>query len=189
MAAVHMASMTFAQRLAHVDNIQQQDSAERAFNKLTPTFATQLEALKRYRSTGEQRTTVEHQHVTVDEGGQGIMGNVTAPVGEMRRKKGAEQPHAKQLTHAPGGTLLGNVETLRPFCAARPRLGDSRSAGCTALVAARRKIIEMPESMGSIVRLRWRNECLPGANSGTSPLRTFNRRRSDGRTNPDGRAK
>ena len=33
MAAVHMATMTFARRLNHVDNIQQQDSAERAFNK------------------------------------------------------------------------------------------------------------------------------------------------------------
>jgi hypothetical protein len=34
MAAVHMATMTFAQRLAQVENIPQQDSAERAFNKL-----------------------------------------------------------------------------------------------------------------------------------------------------------
>ena len=35
MAAVHMASMTFARRLAHVDTIPQQDSASNAFNKLT----------------------------------------------------------------------------------------------------------------------------------------------------------
>jgi hypothetical protein len=34
MAAVHMASMTFAGRLAEVETIPQQDSAERAFNKL-----------------------------------------------------------------------------------------------------------------------------------------------------------
>jgi hypothetical protein len=34
MAAVHNATMTFARRLAHVDNIPQQDSAERALNKL-----------------------------------------------------------------------------------------------------------------------------------------------------------
>ena len=50
MAAVHVASMTFAHRLAHVDNIAQQDSAERAFNKLTRTFTTQMEALNRYRT-------------------------------------------------------------------------------------------------------------------------------------------
>jgi len=75
MAAVHNATMTFARRLAHVDNIQQQDSAERAFNKLARTFAAQLEALKRYRSAGEQ--TVRVEHVTVNEGGQAIVGNVS----------------------------------------------------------------------------------------------------------------
>ena len=75
MAAVHMASMTFARRLAHVEDIRQQDSAERAFTKLTRTFAAQMEALKRYRSGGEQKATV--QHVTVSDGGQAIVGNVT----------------------------------------------------------------------------------------------------------------
>ena len=75
MAAVHMATMTFARRLAHVDNIPQQDSAERTFNKLSRTFTTQMEALKRYRTGGEQKVTV--QHVTVGEGGQAIVGNVT----------------------------------------------------------------------------------------------------------------
>ena len=75
MAAVHMASMTFARRLAQVENLPQQDSAERAFNKLTRTFTTQMEALKRYRTGGEQKVTV--QHVSVNEGGQAIVGNVT----------------------------------------------------------------------------------------------------------------
>ncbi len=46
MAAVHVASMTFARRLAHVENIPQQDSAERAVNKLTRTFAAQVAALR-----------------------------------------------------------------------------------------------------------------------------------------------
>ena len=74
MAATHNAIMTFARRLNHVDNIQQQDSAERAFNKLGRTFAAQVEALKRYRSSGDQTMRVEH--VTVNEGGQAIVGNV-----------------------------------------------------------------------------------------------------------------
>jgi hypothetical protein len=77
MAAVHMASMTFARRLAHVDTIQQPDSASNAFNKLTRTFAAQAKALKRYRSGGEQKMTVQHVHVA--EGGQAIVGNVNAP--------------------------------------------------------------------------------------------------------------
>lgn len=75
MAAVHNASMTFARRLAHVTTIQQQDSAERAFNKLCRTYAAQLEALKRYRTGGQQHVTVKH--VTVNEGGQAIVGNVS----------------------------------------------------------------------------------------------------------------
>jgi hypothetical protein len=75
MAAIHMATMTFANRLASVENIPQQDSAEKALNKLARTFATQMEALKRYRNGGEQKMTVEH--VTVNEGGQAIVGNVS----------------------------------------------------------------------------------------------------------------
>jgi hypothetical protein len=74
MAAVHTAIMTFARRLGHVETIPQQDSAERAFNKLARTFAAQVEALKRYRSRGDQ--TVRVEHVTVNEGGQAIVGNV-----------------------------------------------------------------------------------------------------------------
>lgn len=75
MAVTHEAFMTFARRLGNVEILEQQDSAERAFNKLARTFVLQLEALKRYRSGGEQKVTV--QHVTVSEGGQAIVGNVT----------------------------------------------------------------------------------------------------------------
>jgi hypothetical protein len=74
MAATHKLTMTFAHRLATAQSIPQQDTAERVFNKLARTFATQLEALKRYRSAGEQ--TVRVEHVTVNAGGQAIVGNV-----------------------------------------------------------------------------------------------------------------
>jgi hypothetical protein len=75
MAAVHMATMTFARRLNHIENIPQQDSAERAFNKLARTFATQVDALNRYRNRGEHRVVV-HQ-VNVNDGGQAIVGSVS----------------------------------------------------------------------------------------------------------------
>jgi hypothetical protein len=42
---------------------------------LARTFAAQVEALKRYRTGGEQKVTVEH--VTVNAGGQAIVGSVT----------------------------------------------------------------------------------------------------------------
>lgn len=109
MAAVHMATMTFSRRLACVDNIAQQDSAERAFNKLARTFTTQMEALKHYRTGGQQRVTVEH--VTVNEGGQAIVGAVSTGGGTIRKSEG--QPHAKPIAYAPSETLPGNVEAFK----------------------------------------------------------------------------
>lgn len=110
MAAVHMASMTFARRLAHVDNIPQQDSAKRAFNKLTRTFAAQVSALKEYRSKGEQKMTVQHVHVA--EGGQAIVGSVNASAeggGAPEKTKG--QPHA--LGYAPSVAMPRDIEAER----------------------------------------------------------------------------
>jgi hypothetical protein len=75
MAAVHAATMLMACRLASSTNLKQQDSAERSLNKLARTFATQLETLKRYRTGGEQKVTVEHAHV--HHGGQAIVGTVS----------------------------------------------------------------------------------------------------------------
>jgi len=74
MGAIHAATMMLARRLNHVETIPQQDAAERALNKLARTFTTQMDALKRYRTGGQQKVTVEH--VTVNEGGQAIVGAV-----------------------------------------------------------------------------------------------------------------
>jgi hypothetical protein len=85
MAAVHSAVMTFTRRLACVETLAQQDSAERTLNKLARTYAAQMEALKRYRTGGEQKVTVEH--VTVNEGGQAIVGNVSGGRGGVRKQE------------------------------------------------------------------------------------------------------
>jgi hypothetical protein len=85
MAAIHTATMTFTRRLANVETIEQQDSAERALNKLARTFAMQMEALKRYRTGGEQKVTV--QHVSVNEGGQAIVGTVNQTAGGTAAEK------------------------------------------------------------------------------------------------------
>jgi hypothetical protein len=74
MAAIHDATMEMAARMKRVDSIQQHDSADRSLNKLARTFAAQMEALKRYRSKGEQRVYVER--VTVNKGGQAVVGVV-----------------------------------------------------------------------------------------------------------------
>ncbi len=74
MGAIHQATMMMARRLNHVKSLPQQDSAERALNKLARTFTSQVETLKRYRSKADQ--TVRVERVEVNEGGQAIVGNV-----------------------------------------------------------------------------------------------------------------
>ncbi|WP_419739398.1 hypothetical protein [Ruegeria sp.] len=74
MGAIHQATMMMARRLNHVKTLTQQDSAERALNKLARTFTNQVETLKRYRSKADQ--TVRVERVEVKEGGQAIVGNV-----------------------------------------------------------------------------------------------------------------
>jgi len=111
MAAVHMASMASARRLAHVENIPQQDSASNAFIKLARTFAVQMETLKRYRSGGEQKMTLQHVHVA--EGGQAIVGNVSASAsGEGQSEKTKDQSHA--LGYAPRIEMPRQIEPERP---------------------------------------------------------------------------
>jgi len=74
MAAIHQTTMMMARRMNHVENIPQQDAAERALNKLGRTYAAQMDTLKRYRSKGQ---TVRVERVTIESGGQAIVGNVT----------------------------------------------------------------------------------------------------------------
>jgi hypothetical protein len=75
MAAVHMATITYARRVNMADSLPLLESHERAMNRLARTFTAQIEALKRYRSKGEQRVYVER--VDVREGGQAVVGNVS----------------------------------------------------------------------------------------------------------------
>jgi hypothetical protein len=71
----HVLTMKHATQLAQADCLPIQDRAERAYNKLARTFIMQLEALNRLETSGEQKVTV--QNVSVSEGGQAIVGNVT----------------------------------------------------------------------------------------------------------------
>jgi hypothetical protein len=75
MGAARSATMMLAKRLNYVDTIPQEDSAERTLNKMARTFAMRMEALKRYRTGGQPKVVVEH--VTVNSGGQAVVGSVT----------------------------------------------------------------------------------------------------------------
>jgi hypothetical protein len=73
-------------------------------NKLSRTYAALLEALNRHR-VGQQKVTVERVHVHA--GGQAVVGVVAAPgqPGGGDRKTFEDQPHAKQISHAPEPAL------------------------------------------------------------------------------------
>ena len=75
MVSVHVMAMRCAQQLATADDIARHDSAVRALGRLARTFPAQIEALNRYRSHGEPAVTV--QNVSVGDGGNAIVGNVT----------------------------------------------------------------------------------------------------------------
>jgi len=75
MSAIHHATMECAANAW----LQDQTFEGRELNlnymtKLSRVFASQVEALNKYRGKGQQKMTVEHVHV--NEGGQAIIGNV-----------------------------------------------------------------------------------------------------------------
>ena len=75
MVSVHVMAMRCAHHLACAEDIVQQESAGRALGRLARTFSAQIEALNRHRSKGDPAVTV--QNVSVRDGGNAIVGNVT----------------------------------------------------------------------------------------------------------------
>jgi len=76
-----------------------------------------VEALNRHRGKGQQKVTVEH--VTVNAGGQAIVGSVQAPGGGALSQT-EEQPHA--LSHAPGTPM----RSANPQHELVPSAGDAQ---------------------------------------------------------------
>ena len=76
MIAVHnMAMDTMMRAMIEGQTVEGRESNINYATKMLRTFAAQMEALKRYRTGGQQRVTVEHVHVS--EGGQAIVGAVS----------------------------------------------------------------------------------------------------------------
>jgi len=98
-------------------------------DKLVRSFAALTDALNRHRGKGQQVVRVEH--VTVQAGGQAIVGAVTQGGGGDSRKS-EERAHAQAaLTHAPEPTLRGADPAGEPVPVAGGR-------GSQALPDARR---------------------------------------------------
>jgi len=74
MATTHAGMMHVASKMNNATHHEASEAYDRSFNRLARTFTTQMEALRKHRNGGQSRVTVEH--VTVNEGGQVIVGNV-----------------------------------------------------------------------------------------------------------------
>jgi len=125
MAMVNVATMTLGRRLFAAETIPQQDSAERALNKLARTFTMQMEAWKRHRTGGEQNVTVKH--VTVNSGGQAIVGNVN-PHGASLPETAA----APALTFADEKTLSAMPASHQDLAPVEGGGGQSKKHGSTS---------------------------------------------------------
>jgi hypothetical protein len=88
-------------------------------NKLSRTYVTLLEALNRHRGKGvQQKVTVEHVHVHA--GGQAVVGMVGRPGGGDHAQT-EDQPHARQIAHAPEPALPSPDQKREPV----PVAGDA----------------------------------------------------------------
>jgi len=86
-AAIHVATMRQASRLSSHLHPDSYSVSERALNRLARTFAAQMDTLKKYRTGGEQKVTV--QHVTVSDNAQAIVGDVSTGGGcDKKRSSG-----------------------------------------------------------------------------------------------------
>ena len=87
-------------------------------NRLSRTYAALLDALNGHRGKGLQKVTVEHVHV--HSGAQAVVGMVETP-GGGDRPKSEDQPHAKQIAHAPQPAMWSAHEEREPL----PIAGDA----------------------------------------------------------------
>jgi hypothetical protein len=79
-------------------------------DRLSKTYAQQLDALKRYRRKADQ--TVRIERVVVNDGGQAIVGNVTRGGGDETKTE--KQPHARQIDHAPESEVFSEDALRSP---------------------------------------------------------------------------
>src|SRR4051812_20326779 len=117
MVSVHWLAMTMLQRAAlDQPSFEIYDSIVNRATKLLRTYTAQLETLKRYRSAGEQRVVVQHQHVnvTADQAAVQVNGVAPDPEGRGAVSKLEEQPHAQFVDQASAHASIGPLPCPDP---------------------------------------------------------------------------
>jgi hypothetical protein len=131
MVATHSAAMECYRRAMFPEQtFEGRREALNQANKLLRSFTTLVEALDRHRGKGQQVVRVEH--VTVNAGGQAVVG-IVAPGGGGGGSETGDQAHApRAITNEPG-TPMRSPNTLRE------PLPIAGSEGKTTLPNARRR--------------------------------------------------
>ena len=143
-AATHLQMLKAANLLNAAEMLPQADAAALTMAKLGRLFVMQTDALKRLRSPmGEQVIKVVHQHVTVNEGGQAIVGDVHG--GGGGHGKIGRQPHAPLDGDAAVPAVLREVKAdtralPKPSSARLDGVPASRSAGRCANGSGKRRV-------------------------------------------------
>jgi hypothetical protein len=98
-------------RLAHAETPAEMDSAERAVNKLGRTFAALVETLKRYRNGGDHNVVV--QNMSIAEGGQAIVGNLTRSARKSEPQKAPKKMTALIDDRQPAAEIIQEPTRVR----------------------------------------------------------------------------
>jgi uncharacterized protein (DUF305 family) len=106
--------------------------------KLLRTYTMQIEALKRYRSAGEQRVVVQHQHVNVTADQAAVQVNGTPPAlrGEGAVSKTEERAHGPGESQA---VAFESEPTMRCPEPARDVVPVAGGEGAGSLQVSRRR--------------------------------------------------
>lgn len=103
MSTTHAAMTSTAQKVADAGSWQLRESYKRSMTRLSRTYLAQMDALKRYRAKAQQVVRVER--VTVNDGGQAIVGPVT--------HQGQGDDENRRQPHAPGAAAQGRAQVRR----------------------------------------------------------------------------
>src|SRR4051812_43375620 len=104
MVGVHWIAMALLSKAGSTNDRALLNDVGNLAVKLLRTYTAQIETLKRYRSAGEQRVVVQHQHVNVTADQAAVQVNSgadPAPGGRRVASKMEERSHGQQLAHAP----------------------------------------------------------------------------------------
>ncbi len=75
MTTTHVAMTMLSRKMMDQTMWTVRESTERSMTRLSRTYLAQMDALKKYRAKAQQ--TVRVERVTVNEGGQAVVGDVT----------------------------------------------------------------------------------------------------------------